>query len=239
MKMIDLTHVINNETQVCPCDKQPSIDVYASIDREGVNVKMLTFGTHTGTHLDAPYHTIKDGKTINEFDIERFVNRGVLLDFSDKGARYEINYEDIMVHKCKIEKGDFVILNTGWAKYFGTSNFFNHPYLGEGGAKALVELGVSLVGTDGSSVDAAYGFAEAIKDDSKSFEEVLSSISGENVAEIAHEIILGSEMLIVEYLCNLDKIDQEIGYYSFLPLKIEKSDGSPIRAVFFSTDLCI
>ena len=51
-----------------------------------------------------------------------------------------------------------------------------------------------------------------------------------------HDILLGSDILIVENLCNLDRITQIKGIYSFLPLKLKASDGSPIRAVFMNTD---
>ena len=47
-----------------------------------------------------------------------------------------------------------------------------------------------------------------------------------------HDILLGNDILIVENLCNLDKIKPVRGLYSFLPLKLGESDGSPIRAVF-------
>jgi kynurenine formamidase len=50
-----------------------------------------------------------------------------------------------------------------------------------------------------------------------------------------HDILLGNDILIVENLCNLDKITQIKGTYSFLPLKLKDSDGSPIRAVFMGT----
>jgi kynurenine formamidase len=50
----------------------------------------------------------------------------------------------------------------------------------------------------------------------------------------AHDILLGNDILIVENLCSLDKIKQRIGFYSFLPLKLKDSDGSPVRAVFYS-----
>ena len=48
-----------------------------------------------------------------------------------------------------------------------------------------------------------------------------------------HDILLGNDILIVENLCNLDAVKQRMGFYSFLPLKLKGSDGSPIRAVFY------
>ena len=146
---------------MCPCDKVPVVENYATTEEEGVNVKFMKMGTHTSTHIDAPYHISKSGKTLNDFPVERFIGQGIVLDFSDKGDIYEITREDIMAHADELKKVDFAILNTGWAKYYGTWDLFRHPYLSGDAALALVELGIKIVGTDGSSADAAYGFSTA------------------------------------------------------------------------------
>ena len=65
MNIIDLTREISNETQVCPCDRTPVIENYATTEEEGVNVKFIKMGTHTATHIDAPYHISKTGKTLD------------------------------------------------------------------------------------------------------------------------------------------------------------------------------
>ena len=231
MKFIDLTREINNETQVCPCDKVPVVENYATTEEEGVNVKFMKMGTHTSTHIDAPYHISKSGKTLNDFPVERFIGQGIVLDFSDKGDIYEITREDIMAHADELKKVDFAILNTGWAKYYGTWDFFRHPYLSGDAALALVELGIKIVGTDGSSADAAYGFSTAKRLENPTFSEILENIEHENIKNEAHAALLGNECLIVEYMCNLEQLPKEAATYSFLPLKLMEADGSPVRAI--------
>lgn len=231
MKIIDLTREINNETQVCPCDRTPVVEDYATTEEEGVNVKFMKMGTHTATHIDAPYHVDKKGKTLNDFPVERFVGVGIVLDFSDRGEIYEITREDIMEYEEELREADFAILNTGWEDYYGTWDFFRHPYLSEDAAKALVDLGIRLVGTDGSSADAAYGFSTAKRLDNPSFMDILENMERENVRNEAHGALLGNECLIVEYLCNLKELPKGRAWYSFLPLKITEADGSPVRAV--------
>lgn len=231
MKFIDLTREINNETQVCPFDKVPVVENYATTEEEGVNVKFMKMGTHTSTHIDAPYHISKSGKTLNDFPVERFIGQGIVLDFSDKGDIYEITREDIMAHADELKKVDFAILNTGWAKYYGTWDFFRHPYLSGDAALALVELGIKIVGTDGSSADAAYGFSTAKRLENPTFSEILENIERENIKNEAHAALLGNECLIVEYMCNLEQLPKEAATYSFLPLKLMEADGSPVRAI--------
>ena len=112
MKIIDLTREINNETQVCPCDRTPVVEDYATTEEEGVKVKFMKMGTHTATHIDAPYHVNKKGKSLNDFPAEQFVGMGIVLDFSDRGEIYEITREDIMEHETELRGVDFAILNT-------------------------------------------------------------------------------------------------------------------------------
>lgn len=231
MKFIDLTREINNNTQVCPCDKVPVVEDYATTEEEGVNVKFMKMGTHTSTHIDAPYHISKEGRNLNDFPVERFIGKGIVLDFSDRGEIYEITREDIMTHAEELKQVDFAILNTGWAPYYGTWDFFRHPYLSGDAALALVELGIKIVGTDGSSADAAYGFSTAKRLENPTFSEILENIERENIKNDAHTALLGNECLIVEYLCNLNQLPKEAATYSFLPLKLMEADGSPVRAV--------
>jgi kynurenine formamidase len=97
---------------------------------------------------------------------------------------------------------------TGWSEYFGTEKYERHPYLSKEGAEFLVSKGVSIVGLDALNIDST-------------------------ISEVwdAHGILLSNEVLIVENLNNLSSIDPSKNYcFSFLPLKLDDTDGSPIRA---------
>jgi len=227
VEIIDLTHTIHNEIQIYPGDPVPSISRGLIHEKDYCHVDILTLGSHTGTHIDAPYHFLKDGKKIDAIPIQRFVGSGILIDVSDKSERDLIESHEVEPYKPKIEKGDFVIFMTGWDKYFGTPKYFEHPFLSADCAGFLVELGVTLVGTDGMNLDPT--FPEDTDPDPEGEE-------GEQVGYgyPVHDILLGSDVLIVENLCNLDKINRVKGIYSFLPLKLMDSDGSPIRAVYLS-----
>jgi kynurenine formamidase len=189
-------------------------------------VDVLTLGSHTGTHIDAPYHFIKDGKKIDELPVQRFVGDGVLVDVSAKSDRELIEPGDVEPYENEIAEGDFVILKTGRDKYFGTSKYYFHPYLSPEGARLLLKMGVSLVGIDAMNVDPTY------HDSRDSDPSAIALPDEETYGYPVHDILLGNDILIVENLCNLDKIKPVKGVYSFLPLKLKDSDGSPIRAVF-------
>ncbi|CAB1078534.1 Metal-dependent hydrolase [Olavius algarvensis Delta 1 endosymbiont] len=226
MPIIDLSHTIHNDIQIYPGDPVPSIGRGLTHEKDYCHVDVLTLGSHTGTHIDAPYHFLKDGKKIDEIPVQRFVGVGVLVDVSAKPDLALIVPEDIEPYRNEIAAGDFIVLKTGRDKDFGTSQYLLHPYLSAAGAKLLLEMGVSLVGIDAMNVDPTYH-------DSQNSEPGANALPDEQAYGYpVHDILLGNDILIVENLCRLDQIQSVKGVYSFLPLKLKGSDGSPIRAVF-------
>ena len=226
MKIIDLSHTIHDDIQIYPGDPLPSIRRGLTHEKDYCHVDVLTLGSHTGTHIDAPYHFLKKGKKIDEFPVQRFVGDGVQIDLTAKSDRDLIEPGDIEPYESEIAEGDFVVLRTGRDKYFGTPRYYLHPYLSAEGARLLVKMGISLVGIDAMNVDPTY--FGSIESDSSAKDLPDEEEYGYPV----HDILLGNDILIVENLCNLDKIKTVKGVYSFLPLKLKDSDGSPIRAVY-------
>ena len=227
MEVIDLTHTIHNDIQIYPGDPVPSISRGLTHEKDYCHVDQLKLGSHTGTHIDAPYHFLKGGQRIDEIPVQRFIGNGTLIDVSDKSERDLIGRADIKFYASEIKKGDFVILKTGWDRYFGTPRYLQHPYLSANAAGLLLKLGVAVVGIDALNIDASY--QTAMDTDSSPGDSEDNGVKGYP----AHDILLGNDILIVENLCNLDKIKQRNGFYSFLPLKLKDSDGSPVRAVFY------
>ena len=228
MEVIDLTHTIHDDIQVYPGDPIPSISRGLTHEKDYCHVDLLRLGSHTGTHIDAPYHFLKGGQRIDEIPVQRFVGDGVLIDVSAKSDRDLILPGDVEPYEDEIAQGDFVIFRTGRDKYFGTPKYYLHPYLSAEGARILVRMGVSLVGVDALNVDPTYNGSMDSDPSAKDLPD-----EGEYGYPV-HDILLGNDILIVENLCNLDKIKQVKGVYSFLPLKLKDSDGSPIRAVFIT-----
>ena len=228
MQIIDLSHTIHDGIQIFPGDPSPSIRRGLTHEDDYCHVDVLTLGSHTGTHIDAPFHFLKNGKKIDEFPVQRFIGDGILIDVSAKSDRDLIEPGDIASYENEIVEGDFVIFRTGRDKYFGTPRYYSHPYLSAGVARLLVEIGVALVATDALNVDPTY-FGNPDSDSS------LKKLPDEKeYGYPVHDILLGHDVLIVENLCNLDKVTLTKGVYSFLPLKLKGSDGSPIRAVFIA-----
>lgn len=207
MKVIDLSHTIRGDMQVYPGDPSPTIDRLFTVKKDGCNVTSLSFGTHTGTHIDVPFHYLEDGLKVKDVEVSTFIGKGILIDMTHKKFNEEINEQDLKHFVEDIKGAEFIIFKTGMYKYYGNKEYFLQPYLSSKCADLIVELGVKIVGIDAASVD--------------------SISKGEYPI---HQIFLGSNVLIVENLTNLDSIKEKYGIYSFLPLKVD-ADGSPVRAV--------
>lgn len=79
MQVVDLTQELYDKMPVYPGDPEVSIREIHTLDREGWNLRQMTFTTHIGTHVNAPYHMAKGGKTLDDLPIESFFGKAVLF----------------------------------------------------------------------------------------------------------------------------------------------------------------
>lgn len=75
MKIIDLTHFIEEKMPVFPGTEPPRIIQKNTIKKDGFAEKLFTMYSHTGTHIDAPSHMIEGGHSLNDFSIEKFIGK--------------------------------------------------------------------------------------------------------------------------------------------------------------------
>lgn len=207
-KVIDLTIPISDKTPVYPDDPTPSITRIKNSEQDGYHLSLLQFGSHTGTHVDAPYHFFEDGKKMNEVPLQQFMGRGILFDVRGKEKRSAITLEDVKEEIRCCQEGDIALFLTGWSEHLGTDLYFEYPYLDLALIEELLRRGVVTFFIDTLSVDPPDG----------------SSFAG-------HEAILGANGVIGENFTNLGKLDFPDPLIMALPLKIDGSDGSPVRAV--------
>ncbi len=208
MKLVDLTHSISPNMPVYPGTEQPVLTTGCSIDKDGFLEKKITFYSHTGTHIDAPAHLLKAGKTLNKLPIEHFYGPALLLNF-DTVPTQTIEVKDLQSYQDKIRAVDFLLLHTGWSQYWGSDKYFaNFPVLSVEAAHWLSTLGLKGIGLDTISADTA---------DSEEF--------------LVHKALLEKDTCIIENLSNLAALPGDQFEFSCLPLSFEDADGSPIRAV--------
>jgi kynurenine formamidase len=213
MKIIDHTLTISDKIPTFPGSPGPHFIDWETIEKDGYNLELLFLSSHTGTHIDAPFHFIKNGKKIHEIPPERLVNEAILIKIRKK-ANQAIVKNDIQKFEKKygpIKSGTAVIFWTGWQKNLEKEFYFSkNPGLTSSAAKYLVTKKINLVGIDSPSID-------------------LGSDSKFSV----HHILARNNILIVENLVNLEKINTSEFHLITAPLKLKNATGSPIRAFGF------
>ena len=215
MKIIDLTYPIQEGMQKFDAYWHPnvSIEKLGSINSVGRESRKIILGTHTGTHVDAPLHFIENGKSVDEIELEKLVGEITIVDFSHFEKNTQITKEELK--NLKITKK--MLFKFGWGKNWIGENFYkNYPYFSREAAEYLVLKNVELIAYDTPSPD-----------DSR------TKLGSECDSEI-HKIFLKNNIILVEYLANLDKINENEGWrISVNPLAIKGADGSPARVYLF------
>ena len=126
MKVIDLTLTVSEKIPTFPGSPKPHFIEWETIAKDGYNLELLFLSTHTGTHIDAPFHFVKNGKKIHEIAPERLVNEAVLIRIG-KNSNRSISKTDIQRFEQKngkIENGSTVIFHTGWQKNLNKEFYF-------------------------------------------------------------------------------------------------------------------
>ena len=211
MKVIDLTLTISEKIPTFPGSPQPNFINWETIDKDGYNLELLFLSSHTGTHMDAPYHFLKKGQKIDQIMTKRLVTEAILIKIR-KQADQAITKSDIEKFEKKygkIDDGSTVVFHTGWQKNLKKKSYFlKNPGLAISAAKYLASKKINLIGIDSPSIDL-----------------------GKDAKFSVHHILAKSEILIVENLTNLDKIDSKKFHFIVAPLKLKNATGSPVRAM--------
>jgi Predicted metal-dependent hydrolase len=207
--IIDLTHTITPDMPVYPGTIKPSMSPTGTLTRDGFRETLIQFASHTGTHMDAPSHLLRDGATLDVLPASQFCGRAVVLDVSELPEGGIITADYLRAQNGTLLSADFVLFYTGWEKKWGTDEYYGaFPVPDAEAARYLVSCGLKGVGTDALSVD-------RLDDDARD----------------SHRILLDGGLVIVENLCLKKVVGRCDLMFFALPLKVENADGAPVRAI--------
>ncbi|WP_066388574.1 arylformamidase [Neobacillus mesonae] len=199
---IDISQPLDNRIVVWPGDTPFSYKVTWSKEESGsVNVGQITMSTHTGTHIDAPFHFDNDGKRVIELDVNLYIGRAQVIHLPKPSS---IGIKELS--GVELEGVTRLLIRTdAWTdrSVFPAAIPEIEPEL----ASYLGNKGIRLLGLDLPSVDPI---------DSKELS--------------AHHELTRHGIHILEGLV-LDHIDSGDYELAALPLSLVEADGSPVRAV--------
>ncbi|WP_253908092.1 cyclase family protein [Arthrobacter sp. H20] len=108
--------------QVFPGDPEVTITVAADIATDGFQVAEVHAGTHTGTHLDAPLHTVEGGASVDRIDLRRLVGRARIVRLPVVDPGYAFGWHDVESQLSEVTSVAMVLFQTGWSQHFGTGS---------------------------------------------------------------------------------------------------------------------
>ena len=210
MKVIDLTHTIKENMPVYPGDDTPKLIPVSTYEKDGFKETLLEMYSHTGTHMDTPAHIFAGRTALDEFPIEQFIGRALVIDCRDLEEGQVISMERINKVLDRAKKADFLLFNLGWDKRWGTDSYFgDYPCINDKVLDFIINGDYKGIGFDVMGLD---------------------PISDVNLPR-HKRLFQDTDIINIENLKNLDLCGSDLFYFSCFPLKIENCDGSPIRAV--------
>ncbi|MGA9174786.1 MAG: cyclase family protein [Thermoactinomyces sp.] len=210
-KMVDLSQDLFHQCPVLPSFEPPHFSYDCIGPRDGWKLERVNMNLHQGTHMDAPAHLVDFDLTLDQYSVEQFQGRLVLVDCREKQPLSPILINDLEPYQEQLGSDAVVVLNTGWGqKRAWTKEYiFQSPYLSNEAARWLVDRRVRGVGIDHFSIGGTVP---------------------EN--EETHRILLGAKVWIAEGLeIDHDALAQGEWYLFAMPLKIRDSSGAPARVV--------
>ncbi len=205
-RLIDLSHTIVAGMAQWPGDKQPLQLIRHSLHGESSHMSSgLHFGCHVGTHIDAPLHFLDGEPGIDEMPLERFWGPAVIVRCGDGDATGPLGPE--LLDDLDLTGVDFVLFDTGWAQHWGSELYYSRwSYLAPDLARRLASIPLKGVGLDTPSLDPVG-------------------------AHIAHDICAPAGLINIENLTNLKAAPDRGFVLQVLPLKLDSTEASPVRAV--------
>ncbi len=222
MNLIDLSHPLKEGMPVYPGTEAPSFQEANTIEKDGFREKLICMYSHTGTHMDAPAHILPGAQTLDRLPIDTFAGPALVLDVTG-GVMYDgspegfgkpggtIGLSFLIPWKEALDKMDFLLLRSGWDGFWGRKEYFEtYPTLTSEAAEWLTGRGLKGLGFDCISAD---------------------PVEANHLP--VHRILLGSGMVLLENLKDLDRLPVgKVGavHFTAMPLAIADADGSPVRA---------
>jgi len=143
MKIIDITRPLSEDILIYPGDKRP---VFRQVDRGNYLISDLQMSTHTGTHIDAPFHYLKTGDTIDSIPLSHIMGKCRVIDMTCAGISITSNHL-----KGRLDGIHRLLLKTS----FSAKDCFdeNFPSLTADAARLITESDMKCIGIDSPSIE--------------------------------------------------------------------------------------
>lgn len=172
-------------------------------------IQEVTLSSHVGTHVEFPYHHIRNGLSAADYPLSRLNGEAVIFDCSHKKKDEVITLRDIIDSGVEVRKGDIAVVRTDMHKHWKTPAAHDRPVLSIEATRYLVkDIGIHAIATD------ATGLEVRGRDD-----------------QPVHVMLFEHNVAMVESLTNLDQLRSNRFLILMLPLPVEGLDSCPVRVL--------
>lgn len=208
-KLVDLTQIIeptdadvprkfvvniHNALHEVEGKQRPAGEWYIMSDVELMN--------HVGTHIETPFHCLKDGADLAQISLEQLCGEAVILDLRNAEAEFGVTLAQVQAAADAaggIHRGDIVFGQMGKTRYFSTE-----------GLRWIVEKGIKLMGVDSGGVELSHDTTHA---------------------NVNHLLLFRAGIPLIENLANLDQLTHSRVQVYALPIPVRGLDAFPLRVV--------
>ena len=124
MKVIDLSHAINERMPVFPGSEKPQLTTVATYEKDGYHETLIRMYSHVGTHIDPPAHVYEKGLTLDALPLTQFIGQALVIDCRHRKSEKPITMKEVNEAREDAETADFLLFNTGWDKFWGSEEYF-------------------------------------------------------------------------------------------------------------------
>jgi len=242
LQLVELSHVWGHGVPSYP--GQEDVRMFRAVKhaQHGVLAWKVNTVMHTGTHMNAPLHLIQRGQDLSEIPEDRFFGNGVILSIP-KGSYETITAQDLEAAKPEVQKGDIVVIVTGWhhrysdsLEYYGES-----PGLTKDAAEWLVKKEPKMVAVDTQQIDhplatslGPHRGGPMMKRLAGEYQKATGKDPKKEHGEwyVAHKTLLGAGIPTIEQVGgDVDLLLGKRATLSAAPWKFKYGDACPVRFV--------
>lgn len=176
-------------------------------------ISQIDMCSHCGTHIEVPFHHLKDGQDTAQYPLERLIGNLVVLNYTNKKNLEAITLDELKEHDAEIKEGDIVFLYTGFDKTFKSERWDESCFIEQAGIEWLVSKKIACIGTDGPFVES------------------------DNVRnQPGHITFFTGNVPIIESLTNLDQVTSGDYIVFILPMAVDNLEACPTRVIAVSKE---
>ncbi len=210
-RVYDLTALLETHMPVWPTSPLPVFEPTALVSRDGYSIERIACMSHTGTHMDAPYHFLEEGLTVDRIPPERLIGSAAVLDLREALEGTRIERAALQARWPRSFQPDIALLETGWSRARASTRkyLYDFPGLTPEAAAWAADQGIHGIGTDTLGIDPF-----------------------ENDRYEAHKVLLQRGIWVLEALDHLDELHEGTRYTLVAaPLKISGGSGAMARVL--------